>query len=60
MNTLIEVKEKVDKGITVYWKTLNYKVVRKGVFDYYLKSSRGALTYLSNNFNPSDFFIKNN
>ena len=39
MNTLIEVKEKVDKGITVYWKTLNYKVVRKGVFDYYLKSS---------------------
>lgn len=59
MNTLDEVKEQVDKGINVYWKTLFYKVIKMNG-DYYVKGGNGALTYLSNNFNPSDFFIKNN
>jgi len=58
MNTLEEVKEKVNNGVNVYWKTLYYTVVKKGIDDYYVKGSNGALTYLSNDFNPSDFFYQ--
>jgi len=57
MNTLEEVKEKVNKGVNVYWKTLLYKVIKMNG-DYYVKWGNGGIAYLDEDFNPSDFFYQ--
>jgi hypothetical protein len=62
MNSLQEVKQAVDKGLTVYWQTGLYKVIRSGE-DYLIKSGSYCVSLFwadgeTSDYKAEDFFIE--
>ena len=61
---LEQIKSFLDQGITIYWKTLLYPVIRDSKGEYYIKCTannyRIGLTWADNktlNGKESDFFV---
>ena len=51
-NSVNEILTDVDKGIEVYWSSLNYKIIKKS-FEYYVKSNSSMISFLDGDGEPN-------